>query len=828
MTKEPQAALIVADDAELRASIGRLMSEAGFAVTEASDRRSTLSAIEASPPAVVVLEWLLGDQDGIEVLMAVRKHPRGGDLPVVMLDSDHPFRDLATEALGLRVAATAKKPIAEEALLAAVDRALGRSQPRPGGAPAAPPEAGRAPVPPPAAGPPADAAPEPRPLAPPEPQPLTPPEPRPLRPPAGGPFSPPPAQPRPSAEGPTAPPARPSPTPRPRQKPGEGGWPPRVEVGRSEMPSSGSLADYPIGEILRAAHARGTSGVLTVRSSRWAQQVFFKDGRPVGATSTVPGQSLADHLREKGKIDEATRASLEAKGVRDTLAQATELVTRGALPGNEMPYALGSYGASVIVSLFAAAEGEMTFVSEGGWEGRLPPVSLDPARLVLDGAATLEGEEALGIPLAMPEPVWAYPRRDGVFPLDGLPLATREARVLAMVRQLKPLAEMLEAGPGGRIEVARVLHGLYLLGCIGFQVGGVRPERPSPRPTPPPPKAARKPAPSAEERLAADIETLAGADFFTVLGLVRGAPGAEAHEAFRAREARYRPEALEALSEELQAKGEELHHRLVEAYRVLTSPARRTEYMDDLEAGRVEAWEKAVEARVDRARQAAEERVRALEEARKATSDKAERKVKAEAASKEASKAAGQLAAAIRAAEESIAAGHPRAAVRDLRELQRSAPEEPMIMAWLGWALFNVDRDKYGSEALTLLETAVRGRPAPHSPYLFLARVAAHVGSDDLAVEMYEAAKQRAPEDQEVAREAHVNEIRAKKRPKRRGLLGKPRHTPSPASPAPSRPSQPPTPRKTPTPEAKPTPDSAWTTDIGTLMKGLFGGKKRS
>jgi CheY-like chemotaxis protein len=63
--------LLVDDDPELRLIATFLLAQAGHSVVEAPDRGSALAACAHAEPDVVVMDVLLGEDDGIEVARAV-------------------------------------------------------------------------------------------------------------------------------------------------------------------------------------------------------------------------------------------------------------------------------------------------------------------------------------------------------------------------------------------------------------------------------------------------------------------------------------------------------------------------------------------------------------------------------------------------------------------------------------------------------------------------------------------------------------------------------------------------------------------------------------
>ena len=82
--------LIVEDDADARKLMRRLFEKEGWSVTEAENGAVALTAIDSSPPSLVLLDLMMPVMDGFEFIEQLRKRPTGRDIPVVV----HTAKDL--------------------------------------------------------------------------------------------------------------------------------------------------------------------------------------------------------------------------------------------------------------------------------------------------------------------------------------------------------------------------------------------------------------------------------------------------------------------------------------------------------------------------------------------------------------------------------------------------------------------------------------------------------------------------------------------------------------------------------------------------------------
>ncbi|MFN8636261.1 MAG: response regulator transcription factor [Chloroflexota bacterium] len=117
--------LLVDDDPRVLSAVGRRLSFEGFAVDLAPSGAAALELVESRPPALVILDVMLPEMDGLEVARRLREV---GPFPILMLTA----RDaVADRVAGLRSGADdyLVKPFAFEELLARIEALLRRTRP---------------------------------------------------------------------------------------------------------------------------------------------------------------------------------------------------------------------------------------------------------------------------------------------------------------------------------------------------------------------------------------------------------------------------------------------------------------------------------------------------------------------------------------------------------------------------------------------------------------------------------------------------------------------------------------------------------------------------
>lgn len=116
--------LLIDDDADVRASLARVLARAGYEVVEAKNGREAVRLHESHPADLVVTDIFMPEQDGIETIRLMhRRHPEvrivvisGGDASGSM--------NLMEQAKLFGARTTLQKPFEMNALLEAVRDAL--------------------------------------------------------------------------------------------------------------------------------------------------------------------------------------------------------------------------------------------------------------------------------------------------------------------------------------------------------------------------------------------------------------------------------------------------------------------------------------------------------------------------------------------------------------------------------------------------------------------------------------------------------------------------------------------------------------------------------
>jgi two-component system, OmpR family, phosphate regulon response regulator PhoB len=77
--------LVVEDDPDISAMLEDALSNADWQAIVVSDCHSALQELAGTVPNLVLLDWMLPDMSGIELLRRIRREPRLSEIPVIML-----------------------------------------------------------------------------------------------------------------------------------------------------------------------------------------------------------------------------------------------------------------------------------------------------------------------------------------------------------------------------------------------------------------------------------------------------------------------------------------------------------------------------------------------------------------------------------------------------------------------------------------------------------------------------------------------------------------------------------------------------------------------
>ena len=113
--------LLAEDEPNIIESLTFLLDKAGFDVSVETDGRKALDAALSSTPDVLILDVMLPELDGYEILRQLRTDQRSEDLPVLMLTAKGQREDRET-ALECGADLFITKPFSNAEIISAVEK----------------------------------------------------------------------------------------------------------------------------------------------------------------------------------------------------------------------------------------------------------------------------------------------------------------------------------------------------------------------------------------------------------------------------------------------------------------------------------------------------------------------------------------------------------------------------------------------------------------------------------------------------------------------------------------------------------------------------------
>ena len=119
--------LIVEDDPSIRKMLCQFLSTKNFNVKEAEDGKQALDGLGHSNPDLILMDWMLPDQSGPQLIKKIRKNPIQKEIPIIMLTARAEEMD-KIEGLDAGADDYMTKPVSLQELYARIRALVRRSQ----------------------------------------------------------------------------------------------------------------------------------------------------------------------------------------------------------------------------------------------------------------------------------------------------------------------------------------------------------------------------------------------------------------------------------------------------------------------------------------------------------------------------------------------------------------------------------------------------------------------------------------------------------------------------------------------------------------------------
>ena len=118
--------LVVEDELAIRDLLGVVLQQAGYEYVEAGDVHTAQVRLVDQRPDLVLLDWMLPDASGIELIRRMKREPSTADIPVILLTA-RVEEDNKIQGLEVGADDYVTKPFSPRELLARVKALLRRS-----------------------------------------------------------------------------------------------------------------------------------------------------------------------------------------------------------------------------------------------------------------------------------------------------------------------------------------------------------------------------------------------------------------------------------------------------------------------------------------------------------------------------------------------------------------------------------------------------------------------------------------------------------------------------------------------------------------------------
>lgn len=355
-----------------------------------------------------------------------------------------------------------------------------------------------------------------------------------------------------------------------------------------EIPEYGTLEDFPLPHVIHGVFVSAKTGRMRIVVGTTEKRIYFQNGFPVFAESSIPEETLGAHLVAKGRITEEQHAEVRAQMNETGRRFGEVMLKKGLLGPHELYGELENHLAQKVMSTFAWKIGKFKFEQDDTWKDDVIIVKMKPGRIVLDGIHKHWNIEEIRQTLGMGQDFVVTCLEDSPYFEEQLELTPREARILQIARRGAHFSKFGKSRQDLDFALS-TLFGLFIMQEVGFlspdsgkkmtSTTGPKRKSVSPRPV-----VARNEEVASE--LMAEYLKYRTADYFELLGLTREASNDEISAAFRDRQKRYHPDTLIGIDAGLvHEKIEELFIRVHTAYKTLIDPASRRRYERELDGG---------------------------------------------------------------------------------------------------------------------------------------------------------------------------------------------------------------------------------------------------
>ncbi|MDP8256072.1 MAG: response regulator [Candidatus Alcyoniella australis] len=267
----------------------------------------------------------------------------------------------------------------------------------------------------------------------------------------------------------------------------------------------GDLDKIPFPQLLHSLYVLNKTGSLNIQTDGIEKEVAIKEGYPVSVSTNIESEYFGNFLVRLRKITpEICAESVERLKTANRL-QGTILIEMGELTPNELVYYLRLQMREKLFEIFSWRSGNYRFVEDPTITGDISQIDMSVANVINEGVRRHYDMNRL-LPLIEPhDDQYVALGSDLFYRLQDLELTPTESRMLDAIDGTQALSNVMATSGLDMQRSYQIIYALWAAGMIEFRAAATKPgdEEQSVRPTPspkddtPPEPDAKQPAESA-------------------------------------------------------------------------------------------------------------------------------------------------------------------------------------------------------------------------------------------------------------------------------------------------------------------------------------------
>ena len=232
---------------------------------------------------------------------------------------------------------------------------------------------------------------------------------------------------------------------------------------RPELAKSGSLKTTSVPRLLNAFWQAKHSGELVIHKPPAIKVVAFENGKPTYAASNLAHERFARFCARRGLLREDDLQAVAELAREEKLRTGVAMVRLGVITEAQRTDLLNQQIREIIWSTFGWAEGDYTFTRGKPLKGDLSKLDVFPGDLILEGIAR---EPLVALRARLPSGRRLFPAADPPYALEQFKFDGPQASLIAATDGTKTVADLLALSDLSEREALGLLAGLEQLGFL--------------------------------------------------------------------------------------------------------------------------------------------------------------------------------------------------------------------------------------------------------------------------------------------------------------------------------------------------------------------------